>query len=310
MPITKNLQGSLVETPILDKDQFDRTGVVHDDSFAICDERDRLKQIKFDATNLGTNSNLILAAPASAANSTITITMPSASGTLTTGGISNGFATVQTPAGTFPVATGEGTLTLSSTDSTITITGNSTTDTVNFAAREASASVSGIVSTGTQTFAGEKTFNGNLRTSYVKTSAGSNAIDVNNRQLLNSSGNNIIDWNGQTLSNNGSQIVNWGASSGVQFFNFFGGGLSVTSDGFVTFSYAPIFNSNVSFGYQVTFPNGNAMQSDGTLNLRSNAIYLGIDHAPSGSEQSGNLAYIRSDDGSAVLQSLSLVGAG
>lgn len=62
------------------------------------------------------------------------------------------FGVIQVPNGTNPVADiPHDTLTYTSTDSTITVTGNSTTDTVDFIARAASGSVSGIVSLGTQT---------------------------------------------------------------------------------------------------------------------------------------------------------------
>jgi hypothetical protein len=92
------------------------------------------------------------------------------------------FTTIDCPAGTDPVADSKtDTLTLTS-DGTITITGDSATDTVDFSAREASSSVSGIVSTGTQTLAGRKTFNGpvvlasdlNYRWTQDSTSTGAN----------------------------------------------------------------------------------------------------------------------------------------
>lgn len=75
------------------------------------------------------------------------------------GTLTNAFSTIAVPNGTNPVAeVYNDTLALTSSDSTITITGNSTTDTIDFIAREASSLVSGIVSTGNQTFAGRKTF--------------------------------------------------------------------------------------------------------------------------------------------------------
>lgn len=81
------------------------------------------------------------------------------------------FTTIQTPNGTYPVATGADPLTLTSTDSTVTITGNSSTDTVNFAARVATATLSGIVSTTTQSWGGGKSIVGNADEIQLKVTA-------------------------------------------------------------------------------------------------------------------------------------------
>jgi hypothetical protein len=79
------------------------------------------------------------------------------------GSASMSFATIQTVAGSAPVAdSASDTLTLTSTDSTVTVTGTAGTDTVNLQARVATGAVSGIVSTAAQTFAGDKTFSGNI----------------------------------------------------------------------------------------------------------------------------------------------------
>lgn len=128
MPITKT-DGVLVETPVQDKDQFERTGVIRDDQFAVCD-LDRSRQLKFSVGGQDVDSTVILAAGAN--SGTITLTLPTASGTLvTSAGIGNSFTTIQTPAGTSPVAdSSSDTLTLTSSNNSITITGNSTTDTI------------------------------------------------------------------------------------------------------------------------------------------------------------------------------------
>ncbi len=82
MPITLT-DGVLVETTVKDKDQFDRTGVIRDDQFAICDELSRTKQIKFDATAQAVETTATIATSASQ-SADATITLPSATGTLAT----------------------------------------------------------------------------------------------------------------------------------------------------------------------------------------------------------------------------------
>lgn len=127
MSITLGGGGNLIYTPITDNDRFQITGVIRDDSFAICDEKDQLKQIKFNATNMQAGKQLTLVAGSSASD--ITLTFPTTSGTLGLAGATASFTTIQTDAGTFPVATGP-TDTLTLTSGTLDITGNSTTDTV------------------------------------------------------------------------------------------------------------------------------------------------------------------------------------
>ena len=63
MPIPKNGSGVIIETPIINNDRFQRTGVIPDAHFALCDEVDVLKQIQFNASPLSTNSTITLQAP-------------------------------------------------------------------------------------------------------------------------------------------------------------------------------------------------------------------------------------------------------
>jgi len=132
MPITKD-GGRIVETPIKDKDQFERTGVIRDDQFAICDEIDRTKQVKVDATPLQTESTVTIRAGSSSGD--VVITLPAESGTLvTSSGAANSFSTIQPDAGTSPAADSPtDTLTLTSGDGSVTITGNATADSIDFA---------------------------------------------------------------------------------------------------------------------------------------------------------------------------------
>jgi len=136
VPISKNGNGVITYTQRSEK--YDSgipggTGVHPDDSFAVADKDDQLKQLQFDPTPQGTNSTVVLTSGATADNSTVVITLPAVSGTLSLAGGSGGdsFTTIQTDAGTSPVATSPtDTLTLTSSDGSNTITGNSTTDTV------------------------------------------------------------------------------------------------------------------------------------------------------------------------------------
>ena len=98
----------------------------------------------------------------------------------TIGGAVNSFATWDVPAGTDPVAdAGSDTIAITETGSVVTITGDSATDSIDFdfaaaiddladgtlsgsAVEAAGAATQGAVTTGAQTFAGAKTFNGGI----------------------------------------------------------------------------------------------------------------------------------------------------
>lgn len=81
MPITKT-GGVITETPISNDDQFKRTGVIRDNSFAVCDESDVTKQIKFNATPLAADGTVTIAAGASSGN--VVITLPTTTSTIPT----------------------------------------------------------------------------------------------------------------------------------------------------------------------------------------------------------------------------------
>lgn len=90
MSITK--VGSVITyTPINNKDEFSATGTVQQDSFAICDNRDKLKQIQFDPSALPTNTTVTIAAGATSSG---TFTLPAGAG----GSLSTPQATTQTSA--------------------------------------------------------------------------------------------------------------------------------------------------------------------------------------------------------------------
>ncbi len=80
------------------------------------------------------------------------------------GSASNSFATVSANGTSVVADSSTDTLTITPGDG-ISITGNSTSDTITFTPNVAGASANGIVTTGTQTFAGEKTFSNTITAS-------------------------------------------------------------------------------------------------------------------------------------------------
>lgn len=79
MTITK-VANVIVETEVKEMAQFLRTGVIRDSEFALCDESDRLKQIKFDASPLVTDTTLTIRAGAASSG---VLTLPNvATGTI------------------------------------------------------------------------------------------------------------------------------------------------------------------------------------------------------------------------------------
>lgn len=214
MPITKDGSGTIVETPVKDKDQFERTGVVRDDMFAIADDIVKTKQIKFEAGGQAADSSVTIAAGNNSGN--VTLTLPSTSGTLVTAaGAANTFSTIQCDSGTSPTAdSATDTLTLTGSGG-ITVTGDATTDTVTIASsavqsvgtfgsspdakgasisgttitmQPADATHPGMVTTGTQTMAGDKTFSGNVTASVLKASSDLNLNEAAAAQP-------VIKWN-------------------------------------------------------------------------------------------------------------------
>lgn len=80
MSIT-NSSGTVQETASTDFDQFQRTGVHRADQFALCHRFDRFRQFQWDLTNATAGSVVTFAA---GAGGSITLTLPIASGTLST----------------------------------------------------------------------------------------------------------------------------------------------------------------------------------------------------------------------------------
>lgn len=132
MPVTKNGSGEIIETPFTDRRDFEETGVVRDDSFAISDDLVRTKQIKFEASAMDPDSSVTIAAGASSGN--VTLTLPATSGTLVTAaGEAPAFAIVQTPSGTSPTADSPNDTLTYANGRGIAISSDATTDTVTVA---------------------------------------------------------------------------------------------------------------------------------------------------------------------------------
>jgi hypothetical protein len=142
MPITKDGNGKLVYTAPLDEDLAAETGVYARSGFAVSDDIDKLKQIKFDPSAQQSNSSVTIKSGATSGD--VIITLPATSSSIGSG---NCFKTIQTPAGTYPVATGSAdVLTITNTDSFITITGDSSTDTIDFKIATSTATDQDVIS--------------------------------------------------------------------------------------------------------------------------------------------------------------------
>jgi len=133
MPIRKDGDGKILYEEKRDRWDSDVTGVYAEDDFAVADNIDPTKQIKFNPSSQTTNTTVVIE---SGGNTTdIVLTLPSTSGSLGGGGGVNSFTTIQPDLGTSPVATsGADTLTLTSSDNSILITGDRTTDTIDLVA--------------------------------------------------------------------------------------------------------------------------------------------------------------------------------
>lgn len=79
MPITK-VNNIITETTPVGLDEFNRTGVIRAEAFAICDNFDFIKQMQFDPSALTTNTTLTLTAPSGSGG---VVTLPT-SGTVAT----------------------------------------------------------------------------------------------------------------------------------------------------------------------------------------------------------------------------------
>ena len=131
MPIINN-GGVITETPSVQLAEFLRTGVHRTDQFALRHPNDLVRQFQFDLTNATAGATILLSAGAAGS---VTLTLPTSSGTLalTGGGGGNSFTIMQPITGTSPTAGSTAdTLTFASSDSNLSIAGNSGTKTLDF----------------------------------------------------------------------------------------------------------------------------------------------------------------------------------
>jgi len=117
MPIIKDGTGTIVYTPKVNKWLSDYTGVQPDSDFAIADDLDQLKQLKFSTGAQSTNTSTTIATGAIASD--VTITLPSVTATLAalTGTVNSQSSTTYTLA-----STDNGTILRSTSGSATTIT--------------------------------------------------------------------------------------------------------------------------------------------------------------------------------------------
>lgn len=169
--------------------KFKQNGSISDLDLTIFSNSNETKTVEFNPRPQSPNTRLLLQSGPIVSNTTITF--PTSTGTLVTStSQSNSFAIVQPVTGTSPTATVPGdTLTFTSSNSSVGIAGNSSTDTIDFTVntayvntigtldavsksangavistntltlQSADASNPGLITSGTQTIGGAKTFN-------------------------------------------------------------------------------------------------------------------------------------------------------
>jgi hypothetical protein len=279
MPVNK-VNGEIIETPFSDRRDFEETGVVRDDSFAISDDLDRTKQIKFEASPLSADSSVTLRAGAS--SGAVTITLPSSSGTLaTTAGASNVFSTIQVPSGTSPTAdSATDTLTLAA-GSGISITGDSTTDTITIAST--ATPVTAVTATAPMVSSGGTT--PDLSLDRINLFSISTMVGPYVDDFIHGNATSVLDW----VSNNGGS----GASISTYTGAFFAGhpGVIQLSCGTATNGWVALYGNTTSahllvgggiikFEAIVRVP----VASDGTNTF---SPYVGLINAPSSEPSNG-----------------------
>lgn len=147
MSITKDVNNVIQYTLRKDTWESDFTGVLPSAGFRIAGDSDVTQQMGLDPNAQAPNTTVLIKGNAGT-SSDITITLPSTSGTLSYGGTTDSFSTIQTPLGTSPVATSAfDTLTLAS-DGSIDITGNAGTDTVTLVVNTSALSSTFVLKSG------------------------------------------------------------------------------------------------------------------------------------------------------------------
>lgn len=260
MSIAKNGNGEIIYTPRVDRLRSDIYGVHTAEEFQVADNNDQLKQVKFDLASMASASRVKLLFQNGTPDSEITLTFPSTNTTISGGG--GGFSIFQCDAGTSPTASPtDTTLTLTSSSSQLTITGNATTDTVTFAMpnlsgtntgditldavgstpsangaslsgqvltlQPASATLPGVITAGTQTFGGTKTFADVILSGNVAfTSVTNSSLSGSNARIPSHTTSNLIFTNASLTSI--ASANNGGVVDGHTMFITNGTGNSIT----------------------------------------------------------------------------------
>jgi hypothetical protein len=124
MPITKNGNGQIVYSEKTDRWDSDVTGVFAESDFAVADDVQPLKQVKFNVSPVSTTPATVTLEVDIDTDQTINLSTIAAAG--------NSFGIIQPDSGTAPTADQPNdTLTLTSSDSSIQVIGDSSTDSIN-----------------------------------------------------------------------------------------------------------------------------------------------------------------------------------
>lgn len=165
MSITKDGNGVIQYTPKSDRFETELTGTHPTDSIAICDDKDQLKQIKFDASSQATNTNVVFKTQNPVPNTTVTLTFPGVDTTIGSGSGGFAFGIIQPDSGTSPTADqATDTLTLTSANNALSVVGDATTDTITLTIPKSDASTNGYLSSADFTTFNSKQAAGNYIT--------------------------------------------------------------------------------------------------------------------------------------------------
>lgn len=194
MPITKDVNNIITYTVKRDLWNSDVTGVFAEGDFAVSGDEDPTKQIHIDPTPIPTATAVTIKGNAATA-SNITVTLPATSGTLL-------------------LTSGGGTTTIGTMDSQTKSADGAVIVGSTLYMQTADATSPGLVSTGTQSFAGNKTFTGSVTASNI---SGTNTGNVSLTAVGSTPSGNAASLSGQALTLQPADGTNPGViTSGTQ----------------------------------------------------------------------------------------------